>query len=177
MLLKPAGVPAGLFFYRKERAVDKVPMTKGGFDALEKELKKLKSEERPAVIEAIAVARAHGDLSENAEYHAAKERQSFIEGRIKELQAVISAAQIIDPASLNGDTVKFGARVTIVDEETDAETSYQIVGHYESDAQKGRISVNAPIAKALIGKTVGDSVEVHTPQGRRSYEILEVVFE
>lgn len=157
--------------------MDKIPMTKEGFEALEKELKKLKSEERPAVIEAIAVARAHGDLSENAEYSAAREKQSFIEGRIKELESVISAAQIIDPSSLSGSTVKFGAKVLIVDEDTDVEVSYQLVGHYEANAQNGRISVNAPIARALIGKTVGDSVEVTTPQGRRSYEILEVIYE
>jgi len=170
-------ISGGIVFFIKEGAVDKVPMTKGGFETLEKELKKLKSEERPAVIEAISTARAHGDLSENAEYHAAKERQSFIEGRIQELSGVISAAQIIDSSGFDGKTVKFGAKVKIVDENTDAETAYHIVGHYESDAQKGRISVNAPIARALIGKSVGDSVEVHTPQGRRSYEILEVVYE
>lgn len=156
--------------------MDKIPMTRQGFEALEKELKQLKSKDRPAVIEAIAEARAHGDLSENAEYHAAREKQSFIEGRIKELESVIAAVQIIDPASLAGNTVKFGARVLIVDEETDVEVSYQIVGHYESNADKGLISVNAPIARALIGKAIGDSVEVHTPQGRRSYEILDVVF-
>lgn len=157
--------------------MDKVPMTQGGLDALEVELKKLKSEERPAVIEAIAEARAHGDLSENAEYSAARERQSFIEGRIKELESVIAAAQVIDPASLSGDTVKFGAKIVIVDENTDAEMRYQIVGHYEANADHGRISVNAPMARALIGKAVGDSVEVKTPQGVRSYEILEVVYE
>ncbi|HTK84012.1 MAG TPA: transcription elongation factor GreA [Patescibacteria group bacterium] len=157
--------------------MDKVPMTKAGHEALEKELRRLVSEERPSVIAAIAEARAHGDLSENAEYHAAKERQSFIEGRIQELQGVISAAQIIDPSSFDGDTVKFGARVLIVDEETDAEIKYQIVGHYEADANNGRISINAPIARALIGKNVGDSVEVRTPQGLRSYEIIEVVYE
>lgn len=156
--------------------MDKIPMTKAGFAALEKELKKLKGEERPAVIEAIAEARAHGDLSENAEYHAARERQSFIEGRIKELESVISSAQIIDPAALSGETVKFGARVLIVDEETDVEVNYQIVGHYEADAKSGRISINAPMAKALIGKAIGDSVEVHTPQGQKSYEILEVIY-
>ena len=157
--------------------MDKVPMTKGGLEALETELKKLKSEERPAVIQAIAEARAHGDLSENAEYSAARERQSFIEGRIKELESVISAAHVIDPASLSGDSVKFGAKVVIVDENTDVEVRYQIVGHYEANADHGRISVNAPLARALIGKAVGDSVEVHSPQGVRSYEILEVIFE
>lgn len=156
--------------------MDKIPMTKEGFHALEKELKKLKSEERPAVIEAIATARAHGDLSENAEYHAARERQSFIEGRIKELEGVISAAHIIDPTAFEGDTVKFGARVLIYDEDSEVEMSYRIVGHYEADANVGKISVNAPIARALIGKAVGDSVEVHTPQGRKSYEIVEVAY-
>lgn len=156
--------------------MDKVPMTREGFAALESELKNLKSVERPEVIEAIAVAREHGDLSENAEYHAARERQSFIEGRIKELEGVISAAQIIDPASLSGETVKFGARVLIVDEDTDIEVSYQIVGQYEANADEGRLSITAPISRALIGKAIGDSVEVHTPQGLKTYEILEVVY-
>jgi transcription elongation factor GreA len=157
--------------------MDKVPMTKEGFIALEKELKHLKSVERPAIIEAIAEARAHGDLSENAEYHAARERQSFNEGRIQELEAVISKADIIDPSKLSGDTVKFGATVLIVDEDTDVEVSYRIVGQYESDADNGKISITAPIARALIGKSIGDSVEVHTPQGMKTYEILEIDFE
>lgn len=157
--------------------MDKVPMTKAGFEALEKELKNLKSVERPAVIQAIAEAREHGDLSENAEYHAAREKQSFIEGRIKELDGVISAAQIIDPSTLSGDNVKFGAKILIVDEETDEEVSYQIVGHYEADAQSKKISINAPIARALIGKATGDSVEVTTPQGKKNYEILNVIYE
>ncbi|MDD3021398.1 MAG: transcription elongation factor GreA [Alphaproteobacteria bacterium] len=156
--------------------MDKIPMTQAGFDALEKELKNLKSVERPAVIEAIAEARAHGDLSENAEYHAARERQSFIEGRIKELQAVISSSQIIDHTSLSGEVVKFGATVIIVDEETDEELKFQIVGAYESDADNGKISVTAPMARGLIGKAIGDSVEVHSPKGRRSYEILQVSY-
>ena len=156
--------------------MDKIPMTKAGFEALETELKKLKSVERPAVIEAIAEARAHGDLSENAEYHAARERQSFIEGRIKELEAVVSAAQIIDFSAFDGEIVKFGATVVIADEDTDAELSYQIVGHYEADADLGKISINAPISRALIGKSVGDSVEVHAPQGRKSYEIVSVEY-
>jgi transcription elongation factor GreA len=156
--------------------MDKVPMTRQGFEALEAELKRLKSEERPAVIEAIAVARAHGDLSENAEYSAARERQSFIEGRIQELESVISHAQIIDPTAFSGNVVKFGAKVKIVDEDTDAEVSYQLVGHYEANADHGKISVNAPMARALIGKSVGDSVEVSTPQGKKSYEILEVSY-
>lgn len=157
--------------------MDKIPITRAGAEALEKELKNLKSVERPAVIAAIAEARAHGDLSENAEYSAAKERQSFIEGRIQELEAAISAIQIIDPSTLSGDTVKFGAKVVIVDENTDAEMSYQIVGHYEANADNGQISLNAPMARALIGKAVGDSVEVRTPQGVKSYEILEVIYE
>jgi transcription elongation factor GreA len=156
--------------------MEKIPMTKGGFDALEVELEKLKRVERPAVIEAIAEARAHGDLSENAEYHAARERQSFIEGRIQELEAVTSAAQIIDFTAFNGDTVKFGATVQIADEATDAELTYQIVGHYEANADNGKISVNAPMARALIGKSVGDSVAVQTPQGAKSYEILNVSY-
>ena len=156
--------------------MDKIPVTKIGYEALEKELKNLKSVERPAVIEAIAEARAHGDLSENAEYHAARERQSFIEGRIQELESVISAAQVIDPSSLSGDTVKFGARILIVDEDTDVEVSYQIVGHHEANADEGKISLNAPIARALIGKAIGDSVTVQTPQGEKFYEILEVEY-
>ena len=156
--------------------MEKVPMTRTGFEALEAELKHMKSVERPAVIEAIAEARAHGDLSENAEYSAARERQSFIEGRIKELEGVISNAQIIDPTTFTGNTVKFGAKVVIVDENTDVEARYQLVGHYEADADKGKISINAPIARALIGKSVGDSVEVRSPQGVRTYEILEVSF-
>lgn len=156
--------------------MDKVPMTREGFTALEDELKRLKSVERPEVIEAIAVARAHGDLSENAEYHAARERQSFIEGRIQELEGVISSADIIDPTKLAGGTIKFGARVLIVDEDTDIEMTYQLVGHYEADADSGKISVNAPIARALIGKEVGDSVIVRTPQGEKNYEVLEIVY-
>lgn len=157
--------------------MDKIPMTREGAAALEKELKNLKSVERPNVIQAIAEARAHGDLSENAEYSAAKERQSFIEGRIQELEAVISAIQIIDPSTLSGDTVKFGARVVVYDEDTEIELSYQIVGHYEADADNGLISLNAPMARAMIGKSIGDTVEVRTPQGVRSYEILEVIYE
>ena len=156
--------------------MDKVPMTKAGFDNLEAELKNLKSVERPAVIEAIAEARAHGDLSENAEYHAARERQSFIEGRIKELEAVVSAAQIIDPSTIEGTVVKFGARVIVVDENTDEEMTFQIVGQYEANAEIGRISLGSPIARALIGKSIGDSVTVTTPKGAKSLEILEVLY-
>ncbi len=149
-------------------------MTPQGLKDLEAELKNLKSVQRPAVIEAIATARAHGDLSENAEYHAAKEQQSFIEGRIKELDAVTSKVQIIDPATMSGNVVKFGATVLIIDEETDAKETYMIVGEYEANAEKKRISITAPIARALIGKSVGDSVEVRAPGGKKSYEIAEV---
>lgn len=156
--------------------MDKVPMTKVGHVALEAELKDFKSNKRPAIIEAIAIARAHGDLSENAEYHAAKEQQSFIEGRIQELESVLGKAQIIDPATLSGDSVKFGATVTIVDENTDVEETYQIVGEYEADADKKKISMTAPIARALIGKSVGDSVSVNAPGGKKTYEILKVQY-
>ncbi|MCL4677235.1 MAG: transcription elongation factor GreA [Alphaproteobacteria bacterium] len=153
-----------------------IPLTKEGYTRLEGELKNLKSVQRPAVIQAIAEARAHGDLSENAEYHAAREQQSFIEGRIQELEAVIGRAQVIDPASMSGQTVKFGATVTVVDEETDDEETYQLVGDYESDTEKGRLSISAPVARALIGKAVGDLVKVKTPKGIRVYEILDVKY-
>lgn len=156
--------------------MEKVPMTTSGHTALEAELKDLKSVRRPAVIEAIAEARAHGDLSENAEYHAAKEQQSFIEGRIQELESALGRAQIIDPASLSGETVKFGATVLIADEETGEEFTYQIVGDYEADTEAGKISISAPIARALIGKGEGDTASVQTPRGVRKYEIVEVKF-
>lgn len=156
--------------------MDKVPMTQKGFDHIEAELKNLKSVERPAVIQAIAEARAHGDLSENAEYSAARERQSFIEGRIKELEGVVSAANIIDIASMTGEVVKFGATVVLANDDTGEEVTYQIVGPYESDADHGKISTTAPLAKALIGKSVGDSVEVRTPKGAHTYEILSVKY-
>lgn len=156
--------------------MEKVPMTQTGFDKLEAELKNLKSVERPAVIQAIAEARAHGDLSENAEYTAARERQSFIEGRIKELEGVVSAANIIDIASITGDTVKFGATVKLADDDNGDEVVYKIVGPYESDADNNKISTTAPLAKALIGKKAGDSVEVRTPKNVKSYEILEVLY-
>ena len=152
-------------------------MTAAGFERLERELKQLKSVDRPAVIEAISEARAHGDLKENAEYHAAKEKQSFIEGRLQELEAVISRAEIIDVKSLQGDTIKFGARVTLVDEDTEEEITYQIVGDYEADIKRNLISTSAPIGRALIGKKVGLSVEVHTPKGTKSYEVLEVIYQ
>ncbi|MGH1404549.1 MAG: transcription elongation factor GreA [Alphaproteobacteria bacterium] len=156
--------------------MDTIPVTKQGFETLSQELSQLKTVARPEVIQAIAEAREHGDLSENAEYHAAREQQSFIEGRIQELEAVTGRAQVIDPASLSGDTVKFGATVTIVDEETDEEETYQIVGDYESDMDKGKLSISAPVARALIGKSDGDSVTVRTPKGTRDYEIISVEF-
>lgn len=156
--------------------MEKVPMTAGGFARLEEELKHLKSVERPAIIQAIVEARAHGDLSENAEYSSARERQSFNEGRIAELEDKISRADIIDPSKLSGSTVKFGATVLLADEESDEEVTYQIVGEHEADLEKGLISLSAPIARALIGKSEGDSVEVKTPRGSRSYEILKISF-
>ena len=155
--------------------MDKIPLTRTGAQALETELKRLKSEERPAIIRAIAEAREHGDLSENAEYHSAREKQSFIEGRIKELEGIISLADVIDPAKQSG-PVKFGATVTIVDEDTDEERTYQIVGEPEANIEAGRLNVNAPLARALIGKEEGDSAEVRTPRGEKSYEILKVAY-
>ena len=154
----------------------KVPMTASGFARLDEELKHLRSVERPAVIKAIAAAREHGDLSENAEYHAARERQSFIEGRVAELEDKISRAEVIDPAKLSGDTVKFGATVTVVDEDTEEEATYQLVGEDEADVKQGRIAITSPIARAIIGKSVGDSVEVDTPRGAKQYEILKLDF-
>ncbi|MFW0777510.1 MAG: transcription elongation factor GreA [Rickettsiales bacterium] len=156
--------------------MDKIPFTAAGFAKAEAELKKRKSEDRPAIIEAIAEARAHGDLSENAEYHAAKEKQSFNEGRIKELEAVISRADVIDVAALAGDTIKFGATVKLVDEDTEEESTYQIVGEYEADIKLKQLSITAPMSRALIGKKVADSVEVKTPGGTKSYEILDIKF-
>ncbi len=151
-------------------------MTPAGFAALEIELKKLKSTDRPEVIKAIDEARAHGDLSENAEYHAARERQSFIEGRIGELEDKISRAEVIDPATLSGDTIKFGATVTLIDEDTEEKVIYQIVGEQEADVSKGRISITSPVARALIGKTKKQSVEVITPRGSKVYEVVKVQY-
>lgn len=148
-------------------------MTRAGFTALDEELKQLKSVERPAIIRAIAEAREHGDLSENAEYHSAREKQSFIEGRIKELEGTLSLAEVIDPSRLSG-PIKFGATVTIVDEDSDEEKTYQIVGETEADIEAGKLNIRSPIARALIGKDEGDSVEVKTPGGQRSYEILSI---
>ena len=151
-------------------------MTNAGYAMLEKELKQRMSEERPRIIQAISEARAHGDLSENAEYHAAKEQQSLNEGRISELEDKLGRAEVIDVTKLSGDTVKFGATVTLVDEDTDEEKVYTIVGDVEADVKLGRISISSPIARALIGKSVGDSVEVTAPGGARAYEIMKVKF-
>ena len=148
-------------------------MTRAGFVALDEELKHLKSVERPAIIRAIAETREHGDLSENAEYHSAREKQSFIEGRIKELEGLLSLAEVIDPTRLSG-AIKFGATVTIVDEDSDEEKTYQIVGETEADIEAGKLNIRSPLARALIGKDEGDSVEVKTPGGNRSYEILSI---
>lgn len=156
--------------------MERVPMTAQGYARLEAELKTLKTVERSEVIKAIADARALGDLSENAEYHAAREKQGFIEGRITELESKLSRADVIDVTKLSGVTVRFGATVTLVDEDTDEESRYQIVGVDEADIKMGLLSFSAPLARALIGKSVGDSVEVQTPGGARSYEILKVEF-
>lgn len=156
--------------------MNKVPMTLSGFDALKEELRWRQQEERPRIIEAIAEARAHGDLSENAEYHAAKEAQSLNEGRVSELEDYIARAEVIDVKKLSGDTVKFGATVVLVDEDTEEEKTYQIVGDQEADVKSGKISISSPIARALISKSVGDSVEVNAPGGARGYEIVEIRF-
>jgi transcription elongation factor GreA len=156
--------------------MDKVPMTKQGHAALNAELKELKEEQRPAVIRAISEAREHGDLSENAEYHAARERQSFIEGRISELEDLIGRADVIDPTKFSGEVIRFGATVEIVDEDTDEEKVFQIVGEPEANVDAGKLNLRSPLARALIGKETGDSVEVMTPGGGRSYEILSVKY-
>jgi len=155
--------------------MEKIPLTKAGFKKLDDELKHLKSVERPAIIRAISEAREHGDLSENAEYHSAKEKQSFIEGRVKELEGAISLADVIDVKKMSGN-VKFGATVLLVDEDTDEEKTYQIVGEYEADIEQGRLNMKSPLARALIGKDEGDSVEVRTPGGGKSYEILKIEY-
>ena len=149
-------------------------MTAGGYNSLDEELKRLKTLERPAVIAAISEARAHGDLSENAEYHAAKERQGWIEGQIAEIEDKISRAQVIDVSKLSGDTVKFGATVSLVDEDTEEDARYQVVGDHEADVREGRISLSSPLSRAMIGKAVGDVVEVSTPGGIKAYEITKV---
>jgi transcription elongation factor GreA len=154
----------------------KIPMTAAGYERLQEELKRLKSVDRPAIIRAIAEARDHGDLSENAEYHSARERQSFIEGRVLELEDKIARAEVIDVSKLSGKAVKFGATVTLEDEETEEKVVYQIVGEDEADIAQRRLSVTSPLARALIGKTIGESVEVSTPRGARSYELVKVAF-
>ncbi len=156
--------------------MEKLPMTVAGYAALEAELKRRQREERPRIIQAIAEARSHGDLSENAEYHAAKESQSHNEGRIAELEDKLSRADVIDVGKLSGATVKFGATVTLIDEDTEAEKRYQIVGDMEADVKSGKVSISSPISRALIGKKVGDSVEVNAPGGGKSYEIMKIDF-
>jgi transcription elongation factor GreA len=155
-------------------SMDRVPMTLDGYKKLEEELHRLKAVERPRIIQAISEARAHGDLSENAEYHAAKEAQGLNEARVAELEDKFNRADVIDPSSLTGATIKFGATVTLVDEDTDEKVKYQIVGDLEASVKEGKISISSPIARALIGKSKGDSVEVTTPKGSRSYEILKI---
>ena len=155
---------------------DRIPVTASGLARMEEELRHLKNVARPEVIRAIAEAREHGDLSENAEYHAARERQSFIEGRVGEIEDKLARADVIDVSKLSGDTVKFGATVTIVDEETEEKITYQLVGEWEADVKEGRLAITAPLARALIGKAVGDSVEVSTPAGEKDYEILKVKY-
>ena len=156
--------------------MDKIPVTSAGFARMEAELKDLKTVQRPEIIQAISTAREHGDLSENAEYHSAREQQSFIEGRILDLEGRVSYADVIDSSKLGGSSVKFSATVTVVDEDTDEEHVYQIVGEYEADLENGMISITSPIARALIGKSVDDSIEVKTPKGSRAYEILKVEY-
>ena len=156
--------------------MEKVPMSEGSYQTLDEEIKLLKGSERQRIIKAMAEAREHGDLSENAEYHAAKEQQSHNEGRILELEDMLNRAEIIDISSLSGDSVKFGATVSLVDEDTDEKMTYQIVGDYEANVEEGRISISSPIARGLIGKETGDSVEVRTPGGSKFYEILDVKF-
>ncbi len=154
--------------------MERVPMTVEGYNTLEAELQRLKSEERPRIIQAIAEARAHGDLSENAEYHSAKDAQGLNEAKVAELEDKLGRADVIDPTTLSGDVVKFGATVKLVDEDTDEEVTYKVVGDLEADVKRGKVSISSPIARALIGKSSGDSVEVTTPKGSRSYEILDV---
>jgi transcription elongation factor GreA len=156
--------------------MNRMPITADGYNRLQEELKRLKSVERPAIIKQIAEARDHGDISENAEYHAARERQGFIEGRLMELEDKIARAEVIDVSKLSGKTVKFGATVKLADEETDEEQVFQIVGEDEADVGRGRLSITSPLARALIGKGVGESVEVSTPRGAKSYEVVGVKF-
>lgn len=160
----------------EDRLMDKVPMTKPGYAALQEELKQRAGEDRQAIVKAISEAREHGDLSENAEYHAAKEQQSLNEGRINELEDVIARADVIDVSAMSGDTVKFGATIALIDEDTEEEKHYQIVGDQEADVASGKISISSPISRALIGKEEGDSVEVAAPGGARSYEIVKIQY-
>jgi transcription elongation factor GreA len=173
--------PEGVFrsgrassLWRETMSIDKLPITARGYAALEEELKQRQQVERPRIIQAISEARALGDLSENAEYHAAKEAQSHNEGRVLELESMIARAEIIDTSKLSGSKIKFGARVKLVDEDTEEEKTYQLVGEPEADVREGRVSISSPIARALIGKTVGDTVEVTTPGGGKSYEVVAV---
>jgi transcription elongation factor GreA len=156
--------------------MNRIPITTDGYNRLQEELKRLKSVDRPAIIRAIADARTHGDISENAEYHAARDRQSFIEGRVMELEDKIARADVIDVSKLSGSIIKFGATVTLADEETDEEQTFKIVGEDEADISSGRLSVTSPLARALIGKGEGDSVEVTTPRGAKAYEVVTVAF-
>jgi transcription elongation factor GreA len=165
-----------IFLDQTDKTMDKVPMTTAGFKALEEELRQRQQEERPRIIQAIAEARAHGDLSENAEYHSAKEQQSLNEGRIAELEDKISRAEVIDVSKLSGSTIKFGATVKLIDDDTDEEKTYKIVGDMEADVKDGKVSISSPIARALIGKKTGDTIEVNTPGGGKSYEIIDVLY-
>ncbi len=175
LALRPVGAVESFDTLMDVDFMEKIPLTRAGHTALNEELKQLKSVERPAVIRAIAEAREHGDLSENAEYHAAREKQSFIEGRVKELEGILSLADVIDTSKMSG-TVKFGAVVTVVDEDTDEEKTYQIVGEPEADIEALKLNIKSPLARALIGKDEGDSVEVRTPGGEKAYEILKIEF-
>ncbi|MCK4946438.1 MAG: transcription elongation factor GreA [Alphaproteobacteria bacterium] len=154
----------------------KIPITLAGFNQLQKEIKILKSVERPAIIQDIADAREHGDLSENAEYHAARERQSFIEGRLADLEGNLSRIDVIDPSKMSGNIIKFGAMVKITDEDSQEEHNYQIVGEYESNFENGKLAFTAPLSRALIGKTIGDTIEVNTPKGTKEYKVLDVSY-
>ncbi len=156
--------------------MDKAPMTSKGYEDLQTELKRLKTIERPDVIKAIAAAREHGDLSENAEYHAARERQAFIEGRVGDIEDLLSRAEVIDVTAIKGKVIKFGATIRVADEDTDERKTYQVVGEHEADIKSGLLSITSPMARAMIGKTVGDSVEVTTPGGTKSYEIMSVKY-
>ena len=155
---------------------EKIPITLTGFDQLQKEIKVLKSVDRPAIIQAISEAREHGDLSENAEYHAARERQSFIEGRLADLEGKLSRIDVIDPSKMSGDIVRFGATIKIVDEDSEDEHTYQIVGEYEANFENNKLAFTAPLSRALIGKTIGDTAEVKTPKGIKTYEVLNVTY-